>query len=124
MITKLEKDLSDAEQSVTTLQVSLDAEEGKRLKLQEQLNDAMAKLEAIEIPAPESAGKGVMDFVELEEELATAQNTIAELQAKTEAEREGRAELEKELDLAMEKLASFEGNPSNPSPRKMGMSMS
>ena len=40
MITKLEKDLSDAEQSVTTLQVSLDAEEGKRLKLQEQLNDA------------------------------------------------------------------------------------
>ena len=112
MITKLEKDLSDAEQSVTTLQVSLDAEEGKRLKLQEQLNDAMAKLEAIEIPAPESAGKDVMDFVELEEELATAQNTIAELQAKTEAEREGRAELEKELDLAMEKLASFEGNPS------------
>ena len=44
--------------------------------------------------------------------MATAQNTIAELQAKTEAEREGRAELEKELDLAMEKLASFEGNPS------------
>ena len=62
-----------------------------------------------------------MDFVELEEELATAQNTIAELQAKTEAEREGRAELEKELDLAMEKLASFEGNPSeSKSPGKRG----
>ena len=112
MITKLEQDLSDAEQSVTTLQVSLDAEEGNRLKLQEQLDDAMAKLEAMEIPSPESAGKDAMDFVELEEELATAQNTIAELQAKTEAERAGRAELEKELDLAMEKLASFEGNPS------------
>ena len=112
MITKLEKDLSDAEQSVTTLQVSLDAEEGKRLKLQEQLNDAMAKLEAMEIPVPESAGNDVMDFVELEEELATAQNTIAELQARTEAERKGRAELEKELDLAMDKLASFEGKPS------------
>ena len=51
MITKLEKDLSDAEQSVTVLQVSLDAEEGKRLKLQGQLNDAMAKLEAMEVPA-------------------------------------------------------------------------
>ena len=77
----------DAEQSVTTLQVSLDAEEGKRLKLQEQLNDAMAKLEAIEIRARISRQR-LMDFVELEEELATAQNTIAELQAKTEAERE------------------------------------
>ncbi len=53
-----------------------------------------------------------MDFVELEEELAKAQNTIAELQARTEAERKGRAELEKELDLAMDKLASFEGKPS------------
>ena len=108
MITKLEQDLSDAEQSVTTLQVSLDAEEGKRLKLQEQLDDAMAKLEAMEIPSPESAGKDAMDFVELEEELATAQNTIAELQAKTEAERAEEPSLRRNI-LAMEKLPR--GNP-------------
>ena len=109
-ITKLEKDLSDAEQSVTVLQVSLDAEEGKRLKLQGQLNDAMAKLEAMEVPVPESSEKEAMDFVELEEELAAAQNTIAELQARTEAEKQGRIEIERELDAAMDKLASFEGN--------------
>ena len=108
MITKLEKDLSDAEQSVTTLQVSLDAEEGKRLKLQGQLNDAMAKLDALGIPSPETAGKDVMDFVELEEELATAQNTIAELQAKTEADKKGRVELEKELNAAIESVNEME----------------
>ena len=51
-----------------------------------------------------------MDFVELEEELAAAQNTIAELQARTEAEKQGRIEIEEELDAAMDKLASFEGN--------------
>jgi len=110
VVTKLEKDLSDAQQSVTTLQVSLDAEEGKRLKLQDQLNGAMAKLESMGIPDPESGGREVMDFIKLEEELTTAQNTIADLQAKTEAERTGRAELENQLDLAMGKLASFEGN--------------
>ena len=102
--------MSDAEQSVTVLQVSLDAEEGKRLKLQGQLNDAMAKLEAMEVPVPESSEKEAMDFVELEEELAAAQNTIAELQARTEAEKQGRIEIERELDAAMDKLASFEGN--------------
>ncbi|MBT3637632.1 MAG: hypothetical protein HN531_11880 [Opitutae bacterium] len=112
MVTKLEKDLSDAHQSVTTLQVSLDAEEGKRLKLQDQLNDAMAKLEAMVIPESESGGREVVDFIKLEEELTTAQNTIAQLQAKTEAERTGRGELENQLDLAMDKLSSFEGNHS------------
>jgi DNA repair exonuclease SbcCD ATPase subunit len=113
MVTKLEKDLSDAVQSVTTLQVSLDAEEGKRLKLQDQLDVAMAKLEAMVIPEPESGGRAVMDFIKLEEELTTAQNTIAELQVKTEAERTGRADLENQLDLAMGKLSTFEGNHSS-----------
>ena len=112
VVAALEKELSDAEQSVTTLQVTLDAEEGKRLKLQGQLDDAMAKLDAMEIPKAQSGETDAMDFIKLEEELAAAQNTISELQAKTDQEKEGRVELENQLDLAMAKLSAFEGNKS------------
>ena len=113
LVAALEKELSDAEQSVTTLQVTLDAEEGKRLKLQGQLNDAMAKLDAMEIPEAQSGETDAMDFIKLEEELAAAHNTIAELQAKTDQEKAGRVELENQLDSAMAKLSAFEGNQSS-----------
>ena len=108
MVAELEKELSAAEQSVTSLQVSLDAEEGKRMKLQDQLDDAMAKLDSLIIPEADSGGAEVLDFITLEEELASAQNTIADLQAKTDEEKKGRVELEKQLDSALSKLSSFE----------------
>jgi len=65
MVADLEKELSAAEQSVTSLQVSLDAEEGKRMKLQDQLDDAMAKLDSLIIPEADSGGAEVLDFITL-----------------------------------------------------------
>ena len=107
----LEKDLAKAQETISTLQVSLDAQEGKRMKLQKQLTEAMDKLDSLKVdvprpePDPEAPANEGVDFLELEEELADAKNTISELQDQADLEKASRLRLENKL------AAALQGNP-------------
>ena len=117
---KLEADLSIAEQTIATLQTSLDSQDTKRLNLQTQLNEAIEKLDSIasksnlEINQTQlTEGIGAEDFIRLENELLEAQNTIGELIAKTKSEAEERSKIEAQLTVAIQSIDKIE-NESNP----------
>ena len=115
----LEKDLARAQETISTLQISLDAQEGKRMKLQQQLAGAMDKLSALkgDTPATDETGNDndAMDFLKLEEELAVAKNTISEIQDKADLEKASRMKLEKKLEVALGQTSPQDTNPSDPS---------
>ena len=115
----LEKDLAKAQETISTLQISLDAQEGKRMKLQKQLADAMDKLDSLKVdvpvpePAPEGPANEGLDFLELEEELASAKNTISELQDQADLEKASRLRLEKKLEAALQGTPKGDASPAD-----------
>ena len=115
----LEKDLAQAQETISTLQISLDAQEGKRMKLQKQLADAMDKLDSLKVdvpvpePAPEAPANEGVDFLELEEELASAKNTISELQDQADLEKASRLRLEKKLEAALQGTPKGDASPTD-----------
>jgi chromosome segregation ATPase len=110
----LEKDLAKAQETISTLQISLDAQEGKRMKLQQQLADAMDKLSTLKDDTP-ATGNDAMDFFKLEEELAVAKNTISEIQNKADLEKASRMKLEKKLEVALGQTSPQDTNLRDPS---------
>jgi len=119
----VETDLAKAQETISTLQISLDAQEGKRMKLQQQLTDAMDKLSALKdvTPATDETGNDndSRDFLELEEELVAAKNTISELQDKADLEKASRMKLEKKLEVALGQASPQVANPPDPSDDKV-----
>ena len=114
---KLEMELSRAEQTIDALQVSLDSQDEKRINLQEQLDDAVQKLNEIaqngdQSPRslPQGSEKDAEDFIRLENELLAAQNTINDLLEKTNSEEVERGKIEEQLALAMESIEKIESD--------------
>ena len=119
LLGKIEAELFAAEQTIETLQVSLDSQDAKRLKLQTQLDEAIDKLDSIaskpdtnDNPTQLTKGNNAEDFIRLENELLEAQNTIDELIAKTKSEAKERINIEEQLADAMQNINEIE-NASN-----------
>ena len=108
LIEKLENDLVIAERKTSQLQAALDQQDLKREDLKRQLDNALEKLNLI-AQGSEDSEKGAEDYIRLENELQSAQQTINDLMEKTESEKSQRAKLEEELNLAMQSIKNLEG---------------
>ena len=109
LIEKLENDLVIAERKTSQLQAALDQQDLKQEDLKRQLDNALEKLNLI-AQGSEDSEKGAEDYIRLENELQSAQQTINDLMEKTESEKSQRAKLEEELNLAMQSIKNLEGS--------------
>ena len=105
-IEKLENDLVIAERKTSQLQAALDQQDLKREDLKRQLDNALEKLNLI-AQGSEDSEKGAEDYIRLENELQSAQQTINDLMEKTESEKSQRAKLQEELNLAMQSIKNL-----------------
>jgi chromosome segregation ATPase len=108
---KLEAKLSDAEDTIANLELSLDSQEVKRKSLQDKLDDTIAKLD--DVLKNDKRESGQEEFLHdvngeeitiMEKELLVAQKTINDLLSKIESEENQRKDLENRLAKAVEAI--------------------
>ena len=100
----MDNELAEAQQTIDELVVKNELEGVQREKLEQQLADALAKLDKIQISKPNDE-----EALANENELIEARKTIDELVIKTELEEAQRKNLEEQLSKALAKLDSIEG---------------
>ena len=100
----MDNELAEAQQTIDELVVKNELEGVQREKLEQQLADALAKLDKIQISKPNDE-----EALANDNELIEARKTIDELVIKTELEEAQRKNLEEQLSKALAKLDSIEG---------------